>query len=142
MEELPKLRDENYRGVYLTTAQIINYYNLQNFPKPAILKTKEYVQMITFTIYFQKYSCLLRTFDRNIAAFVTNGLIHYWDEQFTKIIDQIEDPEPKQLNIDQIAGVIEICAVLYALSVLVFIMEIMASHHEAIKKIIDFFTFK
>lgn len=98
--------------------------------------------MISFAIYFRKHSCLVRTFNRHMTVFISNGLIYHWEKQFKIVIDPVEKPGPKELSIDQISGVIQICAALYALCILIFLLEIISPHHEAIKKIIDFFTFK
>lgn len=136
------LRDEKYRGVYETAKSYISYINWVRFREPTILMTKDTIQLAPIVIIIQKPSCLKKPFDQQILAFQSSGLIQDFEKYFTKNIKDIEDKEPKKLNIDQFIGLIEICAVLYALSFLIFLMELLALKHEKMKKFIDFFTFK
>lgn len=136
------LRDEEFRGVYLTHGRAISYENMLYFRKQKILRTKEHMQMLPMTILLRKYSCLRRSFDFHISALRTSGLIDYWEEIYPDAIKKIEDKKSEKLKIGQIVGVIEVCGVLYTISLLIFILELMTLKHGRIKTFIDFFAFK
>lgn len=137
-----KLQNDEFRGVYLTSKNVINYHNSQHFRQQKILKTKDYMQMLPIQLLVRKHSCLKRSFDHQILAFQSSGLIGHWLKSFTETIVDIEDKEPKNLKIDQIIGIIEVCAALYALSFLIFMMELLTLKYKKIKKIVDLITFK
>lgn len=141
-DKIDQLRDDEFRGVYLSSINLINYNNLQHFRQPKILRMKEHMQLFPLIILLPKHSCLKSSFDHQILAFQSSGLIQHWLKSFTKTIKDIEDKEPRKLKIDQIIGIIEICAALHALSFLIFIMELLTWKYKKIKYIIDFFTFK
>lgn len=139
---LHQLRDDTFRGVYLTSRNTINYESVQHIRQSKVLSAKEQVQLLQMSILIQKHSCLKESFDYQILHFRSSGLIEYWLKSFSKTIKDIEDKKPKKLNIDQFIGIIKICAALYAFSFLVFIMELMTLKYEGVKKLINFFTFK
>lgn len=136
------LWNERYNCVYTGIKLRTSHRNLQKFREPNILMSKEYMQMMTYTIFFQKNSWLKNSFDHQILNLQCSGLIQHWEKLFTRTIKDIEENEPKKLRVDQFIGIIEICSALYALSVLIFIMELMTLKYKKIKKIIDFRTFK
>lgn len=98
--------------------------------------------MLPMSIMFRNQTCLKESVDHQILAFLGSGLIERWVEMFSETIDYFDENETKKLKIDQIVGVIEICVIMYALCVLIFILELLTLKYEAIRKFIDFFTFK
>lgn len=135
------LRNEEFRGVYLSSRNAISYQNLQHSRQPKILKTRKHMQMLPMSLLLRKHSCLKRSFDHQVSAFQSSGLIEHWEEIFPESCRDIEDKKPKKLKVGQIVGVIEVCAVLYLISLIVFFLELMTLKHGKIKKIIDFFAF-
>lgn len=124
----------------MVISQIIDYFNVLNFPKVQILKTKQYVQLMPFTMYFQKHSCFLKSFNDQINLFASSGLITAWRRNYEKSGYKSEPMLPKGLSIDQIAGVITVCICLIAASILVFIFELISTCHEAMELVMDFLT--
>lgn len=136
------LRDEEFRGVYLTHGRAISFENMQSLRQQKILRTREHMQMLPMSILLRKHSCLRRSFDYHVSAFQTSGLIDHWEDMYPDAVKIIPDKNPKKLKIGQIVGVIEVCAVLYTISLLIFIFELITLKQGKIKKIIDYFTFK
>lgn len=130
--------------VNLIANNLINFHNMQHFQKPEILRTEEYMQMLSSTsiILFRRHSCLKQSFDHQLLVFHSSGLIQYCEKFLTKTIKDTEDKEPRKLQFNQIIGIIEICVASYALSLLMFIMELSTLKHGKFKKIVHFFTFK
>lgn len=50
------LRNAKIRGVYHTTKYAVKYYNLQHLQEPTILRTKEDLQLLPFSILTRKHS--------------------------------------------------------------------------------------
>lgn len=100
------LRDDQFRGVYLSSKTFISYNNFQNSQEPQILITKDYLQMSSFYILYRKHSCLKKPFDLQLSTFHSSGLVQHWEEIFTRTIEDIEETEPKELTVDQIIGII------------------------------------
>lgn len=142
MEQLHNLTDENFDGAFMVISQIVDFFNVQHFPNIKILKTKQYVQLMPFSMFFRKHSCLLKPFNDQINLFSSSGLIAAWAKHYEKSAFKSDSMEPKALSIDQISGVITVCICLIAASLILFILELMSTSHEAVQFILDFFTFK
>lgn len=142
---LRNLTDDEFNGAYMTIKQIVDYYNVENFPKINILRTKDYVQLMPLCIYYRKHSCLVRPFNAQINAYVSSGLVDMWAGKFEKpYFLKLGDrrSEPKPLSIDQITGPIAVCTICIAISVIVFILELLSTGDiTAIKILLDFLTF-
>lgn len=143
LKVLLQLRNSSHDGVYMTYAQVIEYYNQQNFPQPEILKTKESIQMLPFSIFFRKHSCITNTFNRQIEAGTSSGLISFWADRLTKSHFKFNGKiKPKTLKFNQIKGILMICMCLYGFSIIIFFVELLSARHKRIKRFVDFFTYK
>lgn len=140
--DIDDILDDKYRGVHEVTKGVIRYYNLLHFQEQPILITKDDIKLAPISVVIREPSCLKMPINHQIFAFRSSGLVQHWEKKYIKTIKEIEDNEPKKLNIDQFIGLIKICAVLHALSFLIFITELLTLKYRKMKKIIDFFTFK
>lgn len=139
---LQNLTDDDFDGAYQTISQSVDYFNLLNFPKPSVLKTKQNIQMMPMCMYYRKHSCLLKPFNDQINLYSSSGLIAFWASGFSKTRhNKNGQMEEKKLSINQISGLITVCSVLLVISIIVFIFELISTSHEAVRKLIDFFTF-
>lgn len=141
---LDALQSDNFNGVFMASAQIIDYYHFRRLNGEPILRTRETIQLLPYSIYLRRQSCLTHPINLQIALLSSNGLIANWDSKyrannFLKSKSN-DNREPKRLVIDQISGVIIICMVLYAIGVIIFILELMSTRHETIKIVMDFFA--
>lgn len=126
----------------MAISQVIDYFNMGNFPHVNILKTKQYVQLMPFCMFYRKHSCLLRPFNEQINLYSSSGLIDSWARGFKKPHYFKNSPmEPKALSFNQINGLIAVCILFIAFSIIVFILELMSTSHEVIKSMLDFFAF-
>lgn len=60
ISELEKLDDDEFEGVFLTTKEIANHYNVENFPNRRIWTAQNPIVLLPYSIYFPKHSCLER----------------------------------------------------------------------------------
>lgn len=147
INNLYNLTDGHYDAAYMAISQVVDYFNFLNFPKVNILKTKDYVQQLSFCIYFKKHSCLLKPFNNQIEVYRSSGLIDFWAKSFLKV-HQLKNQnehvyiQTKPLALSQFGGVITICAYFTGASVILFIFELMSNRQKGIKKILDFLSLK
>lgn len=143
MSSLEELHSRDDR-VYMTSTQMFDYYNYLN-SKKRILCTKEMIQMMSFSIFQRKHSCLTKPLNDQIAMLTSSGLISFWNSNFRKNDAHREEYEnrdgPKRLNISQFNGLMIICVTLYIIGILIFVLELMSVRHKTIKTIIDFISF-
>lgn len=142
LENLRNLTNDNFDGAYMAISSVVDYFNLKNFPNPKILKTKQYIQLMPFCMYFRKHSCLVRPFNEQISLLASSGLIVSWDRTFkTPHYSKNVHMEPNVLSINQITGLITVCTLFIALSIIVFSFEMMSTKHETIRTVFDFLSF-
>lgn len=144
LEFLWNVTDDNFGGAYMVISTIVDYFNLINFPRVKILKTKDSVQSMPLCIYYRKHSCLVRPFNEQIFAYQTGGLDLKWAMEYQKpqYLKYKRHMESKALSFDQINGLIIVCIFCYVISIIVFILELMSTSHGSIKILLDFLTFK
>lgn len=139
---LQLLMERNPNHAYLTVAQMLDYFTLIKFPNFNVLKTKQYIKLTPICMCFRKHSCLLKTFNNNINALISGGLIDFWASKYRpRFPIKPGRTEPKPLSLDQISGIFKVCAYLMFLSVILFILELFSPDYESIKILIDFLTF-
>ncbi|XP_055325489.1 uncharacterized protein LOC129579433 [Sitodiplosis mosellana] len=51
------LTDDDFGGAYMTITEVVDYFNLKNFPYVSVLKTKDYIQSMPLAFYFRKLYC-------------------------------------------------------------------------------------
>lgn len=140
VESFYNLTSENFNGAYLANSLRVDYFNAVNDEKVNILKTKQYIQVLPFCIYFRKYSCLIESFNDQITAFISGGLFNFWATQFvlTSTNRKKDEKGPQPISVDQIAGVILVGGYLIAVSVIIFVLELMSRKYATVKKGLDF----
>lgn len=141
-ESFHNLSDANFHGAYMTVAQPFDYFNFINFPNVNILKTKKDILMTQMCMFHRKYSSLVKPFDEKIGWYKTNGLIEYWIRKY-KIpsFRQSDRTDRRKLSFSQISGVIIVCALLFVVSMILFILELMSAKCKKIEIFLDFLTF-
>lgn len=141
--DLQNLTNDDFKGAYQTISQSVDYFNMLNFPKPGVLKTKQKIQVMPICMYYRKHSCLVKPFNEQINSYWSSGLIVFWARAFKRPrLSKNNNPiEPKTLSLDQISGLMTVCGFLYAISLIVFIFELISTSHEAVRNVFDFFTF-
>lgn len=141
---LHNLTDEHFNGAYMSISQVVDYFNFYHFPKINILKTKEHFQQLPFCIYFRKHSTLIASFNKQIAAYTSSGLINFWASAYITVVPNKNadiEMQAKKLSLNQINGVIIVSGCLILLSTIVFIFEVISMKYDRVKQYLDFFTF-
>lgn len=143
---LGSLKNESFRAAMQTTAETLSSYNKIHYRDRPVLRTKQRLFLMPYTIYFTKNSCLLKAFNKQIEKLLTSGLISTWVSQFV-----VEDSEQvhstkasadtRPLTVHQLGGIFIITIILYCVSLIVFVFEVLSTKSRFIRKIVEFLTF-
>lgn len=143
--EFSMLQDNTFDGAFLSTEAGIAYYNKMHKNK-TVLSTVEQLFLVPFSIFFKKHSCLTAPVNEQINDYTSSGLLHNWVSHFidprylSKKTDQ-QDASPKRLAVNQLIGAFQLCIFMYGFSIFIFFLEIISSHIECVRLMLDFFTY-
>lgn len=137
---LIKLSSGEMNGVIFTNDIIANYFNFVN--KTAHFSMTRDIARLNYPVFFfHQRSILIWMFNRKIEASIESGLITYWTAQYNHIIKTKEKKGPKKLGIMGIMAMLEICAVMYLIAFVVFLMEFFSQQNMRLKNFLDYLTY-
>lgn len=136
------LFDLNVEGVSISSDLSQKAFNLKNSPNRRVAFTKDRIFMYTPVFLFRKKSALVNVFNKQLEILRETGLIEHWIKNY---IDErkmmSKQKEPTTLQIDSIRAIFQICAIMYLISIVVFILELVSVKYRRIKEILDYFTY-
>lgn len=139
--DFPLVYEENFEGVAFINDLTQKAFNMQNFPHKRLAFTKDRVIMYSPVFLFRKKSMLIDVFDNQLHTLQETGLIDFWIKSYTFHRDQKKiKRQPSKLRMQNIRAVFEICAVMYTISFVVFILEILSRKYRYIRYVLDFLT--
>lgn len=138
---LAKLSSGEWNGVAFINDVTVNYFNCINKTSPRIEITRDIARPNYPVFFFNKYSILTSMFSRKIGLCEESGLISLWISQYKQKHKKDKHREPKTLGISGIMAMLQITAVMYLISFMVFLTEILSLTHARIKKFLDFLTY-
>lgn len=136
--------DNEDNVVLILTEGPATYFNLINIPHRRLSMTKGF-WMMNFVFYFRQKSILREVFNRKIEILQQSGLTEFWiktemDDRRTKLYLRTA-AEKANLQIATMRGASQICGVLYFISFVVFILEVLSRVFSRTKEILDFLTY-
>lgn len=139
---LQKFHDGNDNGVILWSDLAVNYFNLINFPHRRLSFTKDRLYMMRMAAFFRNKSMLKGLFNEKFRQFFDSGLTQFWCKAYLddRHIKSFQNPPPI-LHIENIIGILQICALIYLVSLIVFVLEMISVRYPRIRYIIDYFTY-
>lgn len=142
---------ENAEGdvayIHERTKNYFNHINVRSFndAQRRLDYTKDRVFLISLSFYFEKNSRLRARFNRCLRFYNQAGLINHWAKQYTendkKLTGKFETKNIPQLKLQNITALLAICGCIYALSIVVFLLELLTRRFKALKSCIDFITY-
>lgn len=119
----------------------MKYFNLVNSPH-RLGHTKDRLLMYSPVVYFRKKSILKDVFNEQLQRIREAGLTEYWikknvDDRTMKLYQRA----PKKLQIQSIFAAFEICIVMYFISCIVFILELLSTRYRRVKVFLDFLNY-
>ncbi|XP_055615244.1 uncharacterized protein LOC129761544 [Toxorhynchites rutilus septentrionalis] len=130
-------------GVVLVSRDHIAFHNKHRLHIGFIRSTRDYLASLPIVIYYPKRSFLVQEFNRVIGSLETAGLISYWVRQygnydfFPKDTAQVR---PTPLNIGQLMGCFETCAVMWTIACGVFVLELLSGKVVFLREMLDFMS--
>ncbi|XP_053699472.1 uncharacterized protein LOC128746450 [Sabethes cyaneus] len=129
-------------GVVMVTTEHIAFHNKHRLDKGFLRSTRDYVVSLPIVIYYPKRSFLVPEFNRVIGQVQTAGLMSYWVRQYgnydffpKETRDQLR---PVPLNIEQLSGCYQVCAVLWMVCCGVFLLELWSRKWHRLRIVLDF----
>lgn len=133
---------DEINGVVLINDLAYRHFNLINASKKRLAFTKDPLMMYTPVFYFHKQSVLRDIFNDELHNIREAGLTEYWIKQY--VDDRkanLNQGTPTKLQIIHIIAVFKVCSTMYAISFIVFILEIISVKNRCIRWFLDYLTF-
>lgn len=140
---LPVLFDRDIEStVALSTDLNQKWFNLKNAPYRRLAFTKDRLFMYSPVFIFRKKSMLTQVFNQQLMTLREAGLIDFWVKN--RIDDhklKFKHREPSKLRMENIIAAFQICGILYFVSFVVFILEIISVKYRRIQLVLDYLTY-
>lgn len=143
MDDLRDFYDTNINGVALSTEVLQKAYNFEN-PQRRLGFTKNRLYMSSAVFVFRKKSILTNTFNEQLLRLKEFGLLEFWEQNRIEAHNskvKMKKTQPTKLGLYNILAAFQICGVLYLISGVVFILEIISVRFSRIKSVLDFWTY-
>uniref|UniRef100_A0A182MEV9 Uncharacterized protein n=1 Tax=Anopheles culicifacies TaxID=139723 RepID=A0A182MEV9_9DIPT len=118
-------------NVAMCTRDHVAYYNAQHGRKEGgqLLIAREPMALYTVTILYPKRSMLTDSFDEHVERIDSSGLLKYWsgrygDYQFLSSARPALRTEPTPINLEQLAGALQLLLGMLLASTLLFLAEL------------------
>lgn len=136
-----KLSTGEWEGVVLSNAEAVNYFNSNSNSSHRLDYTREVVRPTIAVFYFKKHSIFTSMFNKKIYIFHEAGLISRWFSYYNHEEKSSRYRGSGKLNMTNISAILKISAVLYSISIFVFVLEAMSRRFERIRKCLDYLTY-
>lgn len=86
-----------------------------------LVMLKDIMLPVAIRMFVKKDTSLVQRIDSHVLNFASSGILDYWK---AKYLDRIPQHKfPKKFTFSQLRGIIHVCAGLYAISLIVFLLE-------------------
>lgn len=130
----------------MTTAAFVSYFNKNNQNHP-VRPSREQIFLMPFCILFKKHSCLTKSVNKQINAYITSGLLQIWIRQYKELRYLNLKPEyhrsgNRPLEMAQLEGTFTYCLCLLGFSCIVFMCEILSKKMYVFRGVIEFLIYE
>lgn len=126
-------------GVIIASDLIYRYYNLVS-PNRRLSYTKDRLFMYTVVYYFPKQSPFEDLFNVKLQNLKDAGILSHYTAKYDDHKSKNYKP-PQRFQMDSLFPILEICAIMYLISFVVFVLEIISTNYRRIKYCIDYLTY-
>lgn len=126
------LRTESFKGVFIASKGLIDYYNQMDIEREPMILSKETLINMNIVMYLKKGSALRTPLDEQLLKIKENGIRAHFENDY-RLHEQrrIERQKiPEQMTMHHLQGTFHVCAVLYGISLLIFIGEVFVGYIE------------
>lgn len=106
-----------------------------------LASTKDRVFMYSPTFLFRKLSPLVAEFNKQLQSLQETGLIDYWIRNNTDTRKSTANITPTKLKMTSISAIFQLCGAMYAVSFVVFILEVLSVRFRYLKRFVDYLTY-
>lgn len=145
MDKMRDFHDNKEDGVMMISPNTLKNFNLRNIPHRRLSISKNRFFMRNMVLFFRKKSIVRDLFSAEFGWLNQAGLIQFWmskyrDDRRIKS-NQRTLIERSNLQIETLYGTLQISAVLYSISFIVFILEVISVIYLRITVVLDFLTY-
>lgn len=134
--------DDATNAVVLTNTFSLKHFNLVFSPHKRLGITKDRLIMYTAVFYFHKPSLLKNPFNKELQKYHEAGLIVHWTKtRLDYRRERSNQRTPTKLKVENIFAAFQICALMYLISFIVFILEVISGRYPRIRYILDYLTY-
>lgn len=117
------------------------YFNLLFSPNRRLSITNDRMFMYTPVIYFHKPSMLKDPFNRQLEKFREAGLIGVWKRKYIDNRKMETTKTSSILQIGSLVTIIQIITIMYTVSFITFVLEVISVKCRRIKCFLDYLTY-
>lgn len=141
MKSLREFYDSNVDGVALATDLLQKTFNSEN-PQRHLEFTKNRLSMFSTVFVFRKKSMLRDIFTNQLLRLQEFGLPEFWkNNRVPEGKVKSKKTRPTKLRLVNVLAVFQICGILYFISFVVFVLEILSVKFPRIKYVLDLLTY-
>lgn len=143
LEVFRNYHDSEIDGVLFSNKENAIFFNVMNFPHRHLSFTKDQLLSGSRVYYFPKNSILKDVFNRRIQIFHESGLINFWYVQRILVNNNknLKEMSQSALHIENVFGVIYVCATMYLISFVVFFCEVISLICPPLRLILNFLNY-
>lgn len=134
--------DSDIDGVVYWSDNFLSTYIPKELLYSKLFTTKDYFSLIDMVLYFPKKSALRNVFNEKLRRLSESGITEFVIKGYinnTKI--KVKQRFQPKFHVDNIFDALQMCAVMYSISFIVFCLEVISLIHYRIKFILDYFTY-
>lgn len=118
------------------------YFHMLHDPQQYLAFTKDRLFIQNTVFYFNDISILKEIFNRKLRSFQEAGFVEFWVKKYTESMRMKRNRRnPTKLELNSILGLFQICIVMYLVSCIVFILEMVVAKIRYIQPILDYLTY-
>jgi hypothetical protein len=128
------LQTSKFQGAFLYTNDIIDYLNVQYYPKMSFIAAKQDILIFNICFYYPKTSCLPQQFNKWISKLLTNGFIQIWIENsYDNNLSKKIGKAPQKLKFSHLEGGFMLFVYGLLLSTFVYLLEVLSEKSKMLK---------
>lgn len=139
---LENYADSEIDGVVFSNELTQEYFNLMSSSRRRLSFTTTPFMMYTPSFYYSKKSLVKELFNKQLQRLHEYGLIIHWKKRFSDGHNsKLSKNVPKKLKIEHIFVAFQIVTVIYLISFIAFILEIISVKCRRMRYVLDYLTY-
>ncbi|XP_065368915.1 uncharacterized protein LOC135961346 [Calliphora vicina] len=123
-----------------TILESLAHYNFQNSNSSSLSPVDETIYSYQCVMYFNKYSVLRESFERNLKLFTNSGITSHIAKKHSRVYYQDKSTSSQDIGVitsRNLRGLYYIYSIMCQISILIFILELLTKKSENLKRLMD-----